>query len=574
MFYNMGIPPVIHAVRETTPHFEILDASVSKTRKGLRLALRSTCKPGSSQSSPFGKGRMMWKRSGLFVVSLLVVGDPGRIVADDSTIAGTEFFEKQIRPLLVENCQSCHGEKKQAGGLRLTSRDTLLKGGESGPAVVPGKPDESRLIRAVGYLDERKMPPKQKLADADIAKLKRWVALGALWPVSSTTPSPSTDDAGPSEFQVTPQQRSWWAFQPAKEAPPPSVRNDKWPLNEIDHFILAELETREMSPAQPADRHVWLRRATFDLTGLPPTLEELEAFVADNSDQAFERVVDRLLGSPAYGQRWARHWLDVVRYADYHDGDPKARNPACEPLEAWRYRDWVVEARNRDLPFDQFITHQIAGDLLTAPNGDPDQPMKEVGRALLPVNPALERTGKSAHPTEPYTDGLIATTFLVNGAWDRGDADKEKMVSDMVDDQIDTVGKAFLGLTLGCSRCHDHKFDPLAQSDYYALAGIFYSTRMLKELGTKGGEITLQRRPLVPQEIVDHRNQQVQQIAEVNAKLAELDKQSPKPPPDDPARVALIERRDRLQKELSPEPPMALAVSEGARSRSARSSST
>jgi len=445
-----------------------------------------------------------------------------------------EFFEKQIRPLLVEHCQSCHGEKKQEGGLRLTSRELLLKGGETGQAVIPGKPTESLLIKAIGYLGERKMPPKQKLGDADIVKLTRWVAQGAPWPESATTPKESGAGTGPGGYAVTPKQQNWWAFQPVKQAPPPSVKNSPWLRGEIDPFILAELEAREMSPSPPADRHVWLRRVTFDLTGLPPTPEEVDTFVADNSDQAFDRVVDRLLGSPAYGQRWARHWLDVVRYADYHDGDPKARNPVCEPLEAWRYRDWVVESLNRDLPYDQFITHQIAGDLLPAPDGQ-----------------------------QPYTDGLIATTFLVNGAWIAAMPIKRKMVSDMVDDQIDTVGKAFLGLTLGCSRCHDHKFDPLAQTDYYALAGIFYSTRMLKELGTKGGEITLQRRPLVPQDVVEKHNQQVQQIAEVTAKLAELDKQSPKPPPDDPARRALIERRDRLQKELPPEPPMALAVSEG-----------
>ncbi len=453
---------------------------------------------------------------------------------DSSAQADDEFFEKQIRPLLAEHCQSCHGDKKQEGGLRLTSREAILTGGDTGQAVVPSKPDESLLIRAVGYLDEPKMPPKQKLPEADIAKLKLWVAMGAPWPVSPSTPSAAGDGAGQSGFQVTPKQRSWWAFQPVKDSTPPTVKSGQWPRQEIDHFILAELESRAMSPAPPADRRVWLRRATFDLTGLPPTPEELDAFVGDQSDQAFERVVDRLLASPAYGQRWARHWLDVVRYADYHDGDPKARNPVCEPLEAWRYRDWVVASFNRDLPFDQFIVHQIAGDLLPVLNGN-----------------------------EPYADGLVATTFLVNGAWDRGDADKEKMVSDMVDDQIDTVGKAFLGLTLGCSRCHDHKFDPVAQSDYYALAGIFYSTRMLKELGTKGGEITLQRRPLVPHEVVENHSQQVKQIAEVNAKLAELDKLSPKPPPADPARLALVERRDRLQKELPPEPPVALAVSEG-----------
>jgi hypothetical protein len=247
--------------------------------------------------------------------------------------------------------------------------------------------------------------------------------------------------------------------------------------------------------------------------------------------------VDRLLAPPQYGQRWARHWLDVVRYADYHDGNPKARNPVCEPLEAWRYRDWVVRSLNRDVPFDQFVTHQIAGDLLPPPDGK-----------------------------LPYADGLIATTFLVNGAWDRGDADKEKMVSDMVDDQIDTVGKAFTGLTLGCARCHDHKFDPLAQTDYYALAGIFYSTRMLTELGTKGGEITLQRRPLVAQEVIEKRAQQVKQLAELNAKLAGANPKNPevpKQPLDDSTRKALTDQRDKLQKDLLPEPPLTLAVSEG-----------
>lgn len=449
-------------------------------------------------------------------------------------MADTEFFEKQIRPLLIGHCLECHGDRKQEGGLQITSRELLLKGGDTGPAVVSGKPDESLLIRAVGYLDEPKMPPKQKLSDVDIARLREWVAMGAPWPESSAPPGVAGNGAGPSEFRITPEQQSWWAFQPVKDSPPPKVGNAEWPRNEIDQFILAELDAHNLSPAPAADRRTLLRRATFDLTGLPPTPEEVDAFVADESDAAYEQAIDRLLGTPAYGQRWARHWLDVVRYADYHDADAKARNPVCEPLEAWRYRDWVVESLNRDLPFDQFITHQIAGDLLPAPDA-----------------------------TEPYADGLIATTFLVNGAWDRGDADKEKMVSDMVDDQVDTVGKAFLGLTLGCARCHDHKFDPISLPDYYALAGIFYSTRMLKELGTKGGEITLQRRPLVPMEVIERREQQVKQIAEFNAKLAESDKQTPPPPADDPARTALVAERDRIQKELLPEPPVALAVSEG-----------
>ena len=477
--------------------------------------------------------RMTWRWPGILALCLWLITDPSGLIADDAK-TGNEFFETQIRPLLAEHCWRCHGDKKQEGGLRLTSHETLLMGGDTGQAIMPGNPSESLLIRAVKYVDELKMPPKKKLAESDIAKLERWVAMGAAWPASSFTPSLDNRNAGSSNFQATPKQRTWWAYQPLAHPSPPLVKNAQWSRNEIDQFILAELEARTMSPSPPADRRVWLRRVTLDLTGLPPTCEELVDFEADESGQSFESVVDRLLNSPAYGQRWARHWLDVVRYADYHDGDPKARNPVCEPLEAWRYRDWVVDALNADLPYDQFIVHQIAGDLLPAPSGH-----------------------------EPYADGLIATTFLVNGAWDRGDADKEKMVSDMVDDQIDTVGKAFLGLTLGCARCHDHKFDPLAQSDYYALAGIFYSTRMLTELGTKGGEITLQRRPLVPQAIVDVRNTQLRQIADLNSKLAELDKQSPKPSPDDPTLRALVEQRDLLQKELPPEPPMALAVSEG-----------
>ncbi len=487
-----------------------------RCRRLHRLAGRSTARPSVAGL--------------LLFTSLFVAAASARVRGDDS--AGAEFFEKQIRPLLAEHCQSCHGEQ-QEGGLRLDSREFIVRGGESGPAVVPGKPDDSLLIQAVSYLDELKMPPTEKLSVTDIDKLKRWVAMGAPWP-GSPPPNANDDASRKAGFAVTPQQRTWWAFQPVRDVQPPTVNNREWPRGELDQFVLAELEARGLAPGLPAERPVWLRRVTFDLTGLPPTPDELDAFVADDSDHACERVVDRLLDSPAHGQRMARHWLDVVRYADYHDGDPNARNPVCEPLEAWRYRDWVVDSFNNDLPFDQFITHQIAGDLLPAPDG-----------------------------REPYADGLVATTFLVNGAWDRGDADKEKMVSDMVDDQIDTIGKSFLGLTLGCARCHDHKFDPVAQADYYALAGIFYSTRMLQELGTKGGEITLQRRALVPQDVVEKHDQHARQLAEVKAKLAELDKQSPVPPPDDPARVALVEQRDQLQSTLPPEPPVALAVSEG-----------
>ncbi len=435
-----------------------------------------------------------------------------------------EDFEKHIRPLLAEHCLKCHGPTKQSGGLRLDSRDSLLKGGATGPAVVSGKPDESLLLKAVAHKGDLRMPPKGKLKDEEVAKLRDWVRHGLPWPTTKDTPA--------TKEVVTAQHRRWWAFQPVVR---PEIPQHKPQIaNPIDAFVFAKLEAKGLKPAPPAERRTLIRRLTFDLIGLPPTPEQVEAFVKDDSPDAFEKVVDRLIASPEYGQRWARHWLDVVRYADYHDGNPKARNPVCEPLEAWRYRDWVVRSFNHDLPFDDFIRHQIAGDLLPSPDGK-----------------------------QPYADGLIATTFLVNGAWDRGDADKEKMVSDMVDDQIDTVGKAFMGLTLACARCHDHKFDPVAQTDYYAMAGIFYSTRMLTELGTKGGEITLQRRPLVPKEPVEKRTRQVKQIAGLNAILADMDKKTPKPPPDDPTRELLVEQRDRIQKELLPEPPLALAVSEG-----------
>jgi len=334
---------------------------------------------------------------------------------------------------------------------------------------------------------------------------------------------------------ITDAHRKHWAFQqPALSDPPPIPHPDGHASSQIDAFVLQKLQEVGLAPSPSASRHSLLRRATFDLTGLPPTPQELDVFFADDSPDAFAKVIDRLLASPAYGQRWARHWLDVARYADYHDADPGKRNKLCETTEAWRYRDWVVDSFNRDLAFDQFIIHQIAGDLLPSPDGG-----------------------------EVYVDGLVATTFLTNGVWDRGDADKEKIVSDMADDQIDTVGKAFMALTLGCSRCHDHKFDPISQDDYYALAGIFYSSHMLKALGAKGGEYVVNRVPLVPQETVDEHAQKLAALNTTVAKLAELDKKSPPPPADDPGRRALVAQRDRQTAELPAEPPLAMAIAEG-----------
>lgn len=345
------------------------------------------------------------------------------------------------------------------------------------------------------------------------------LALALLGPEARTAEAPPVQKA-----------KTWWAFQPLKR-PPVSGLGAEVP---IDVLLDEKIATAGLKKAPPADRATLLRRATFDLTGLPPTPDEVRSFLEDAAPDAFARVVDRLLASPSYGQRWARHWLDVVRYADYHDADPKARAASCEPLEAWRYRDWVVDSLNRDLPFDQFLIHQIAGDLLTNyANGTND--------------PA----------------GLIATGFLLNGTWDRGDADKEKLVSDMVDDQIETVGKAFLGLSLGCARCHDHKFDPISNHDYYALAGIFYSTHFMENLGTKGGEITLKRVPLVSRSVAALRDGLVLQLESIKAKLAALEKQSPRVAADHPERHMLEKDRDALQADLPPPYPAALTVQEG-----------
>ena len=415
------------------------------------------------------------------------------VPADEFSPQQLELFEKQIRPLLIEHCLECHGPEKQEGGLNLATRESLLKGGDSGAALVPGKPKESLLVEAVEYLSEPKMPPSGKLPAEKIELLRRWVESGAAWAKDSPLSDGTTTTR---RFEVSEKQQRWWAFQPVRDQAPPPVQAANWPRNDLDHFVLAKLEAAGMAPTPEADRIVWLRRATYDLTGLPPTPEDVAAFLADTSDRAFESVIERLLDSPAYGQRWARHWLDLVRYADYHDFNPGARVASCEITEAWRYRDWVVDAFNRDLPFDQFIMHQIAGDQLPSSTGE-----------------------------EVYADGLIATTFLSNGVWDRGDADKEKIVSDMVDDNIGVIGKAFLGLTLECARCHDHKFDPISTEDYYGLAGMFYSSHILKELGAKGGEYTVNRVALLGPTALAKRAEQEKRLAEVVATLAELDRQ-------------------------------------------------
>jgi Protein of unknown function (DUF1553)/Protein of unknown function (DUF1549)/Planctomycete cytochrome C len=478
-----------------------------------------------------------------FHVAWFSAPNVARAASDDRD--AVDFFEKWVRPLIVEKCLKCHGGDKVRGGLRLIGREQILKGGESGPAVVPGSPEGSLLIRAVEYQGDLRMPPTGKLSGDEIARLRHWISQGAVWP--DATQATASQPLG--EFTISAEQRRWWSFQPIRRVPPPVVKDGQWPRTEIDRFILTELEDRGLAPAAPADRRTLLRRASFDLTGLPPTPEQVEAFVNDSSPAAFEKVIDRLLGSPAYGERWGRHWLDVARYADYYQENPRAHASAhkFELFEAYRYRDWVVDAFNRDLPYDQFILHQIAGDQLPGPAGD-----------------------------SFYAEGLVATAFLALGSWDHGDIDKDKVASDIVDDQIDTVGRAFLGLTLGCARCHDHKFDPISQADYYGLAGIFYSTHVLADLG-RGDHSVLLRVPLAPAEYVRTRQHQTGQLQAMEKKiqvtaarqaLAALAARSPI------ARSAILSaatsdlaqlqsERQTFQKKILPAPPLAIAAQEG-----------
>jgi Protein of unknown function (DUF1553)/Protein of unknown function (DUF1549)/Planctomycete cytochrome C/Concanavalin A-like lectin/glucanases superfamily len=387
-------------------------------------------------------------------------------VADELSPAETRFFETDVRPLLVERCWTCHGATKAPkGALRLTSRVNVLRGGDSGPAAVAGNPGESLLVQAVRYQDEPKMPPKERLKDREIEVLSRWVAMGLPWPRTKVVTQAPARTSGMGPF--TDEQRRFWAFQPVKAVVAPEVQDKAWARSAIDCFILAALEQKGFGPAEPADKRTLIRRATFDLIGLPPSPEEVDAFLADGSLHAFARVIDRLLASPQYGERWGRHWLDVVRYADARD---LIQLPAESDFrEAWRYRDWVVTAFNRDLPYPEFLRGQIAGDLLppTRPGG---------------IN----------------ADGLVATGMLAIADFVPGDVDKDQMIADYVNDQIDVVGRAFLGLSLACARCHDHKFDPISTEDYYALAGIFFSTRLVP--GPVPGNTPLVRMPLLPQD--------------------------------------------------------------------------
>jgi cytochrome c553 len=365
--------------------------------------------------------------------------------------AAVEFFEKKIRPVLVGNCYTCHSaDTNSKGGLRVDDRNGLLQGGNGGPAVVPGKPEESLLLLAVRHEEGApRMPPKRRLSADQIADVTKWIEDGAAWP---TVAGAAAVGVGKPNVKYEELRKNHWAWQPLHPGLVPAVQDRTWPVDGIDRYILARLEKEGLKPVGDADRRALIRRVTFDLTGLPPTPEEVEAFLADSSAGAFERVVDRLLASPAYGERWGRHWLDVARYGESTGSSRNLPFP-----HVWRYRDYVIDAFDRDKPFDQFIREQIAGD-------------------LLPAASEAERT-----------EHLIATGFLALGVKDVNQRFKVRFIMDNVDEQIDAVSRGVLGLTASCARCHDHKFDPIPTADYYALAGIFTSTDLCAGLRNKMG---------------------------------------------------------------------------------------
>ncbi len=354
--------------------------------------------------------------------------------ADDSKVTAEQarFFESKIRPILVERCVSCHGAEKQKAGLRLDTSEAFAAGGDTGEAVVAGKPDESLLIAAIRYNDDGpKMPPSKQLPPAEIEALTQWVQLGAPWPADS---EPSTTPVRKGPMTVTDKDREHWSFQPTNPGAVPKVSNPTWVANPVDAFILAKLETKGLKPNPQASKTELIRRATYDLTGLPPTPEEVEAFLADTSSNAYRDLIDRLLASPRYGEKWGRHWLDLVRYAETNSYERDNPKPS-----AWRYRDYVIRAFNDDKPYDRFIREQLAGDEL------PDA----------------------------SNDSRIATGFYRLGIWDDEPTDRLQAQFDMLDDIVATTGQVFLGLTVDCARCHDHKIDPIPQKDYYKLVSIF-----------------------------------------------------------------------------------------------------
>ncbi len=449
------------------------------------------------------------------------------VVPQQPTANELEFFEKQIRPLLVTHCFECHSASadQAEGGLLLDSRNSVLSGGDSGPAARPGAPSKSLLVKAVRYTDPLlQMPPAGKLSEREIAAVARWVEMGLPHPRSEPIAAPDTSGEPPAA-----EHMDWWSFQPLSNPTLPPVRNSDWPSGAVDHFVLAQLEKQNLAPAKAADRRTLIRRVTFDLIGLPPTPTEVADFVADPAADAFQTLVERLLSSPQYGERWGRYWLDVVRYADTSGCNGDFPIP-----DAYRYRNYVINSWNADKPYDRFVREQIAGDLL----------------------PASDRA-------ERY-EQLTATGYLAISRRFSSLAEEFHLT---LDDTIDNLGKAILGLTISCARCHEHKFDPIPQSDYYALYGILQSTRYAFP-GTEIYRHTRHLTPLVPPSVeqelrptLEEMNELDEVIFDTYSTMASLDTGAEK----DSLRKKwgkLKDRRDELIKNL-PAFDKAFAASEG-----------
>jgi hypothetical protein len=435
------------------------------------------------------------------------------------------FFETKIRPVLVTHCYECHAAESKTiqGGLRVDHAEGLRKGGDSGAAIVPGDVEASLLLAALKY-DGVEMPPKGKLPDAVLKDFETWVLMGAPDPRKAAVELPTRS------IDIE-EGRKHWAFQPVANPEPPQVQDASWPLDPLDRFLLAKLDAAGVRPNADADRHTWLRRVSLDLTGLPPTLPEIEAFLQDSSPAAWEKVVDRLLASRGYGERWARHWLDLTGYADQVG---TSNNIFAE--HAWRYRDYLIDAFNADKPFDRFLREQIAGD-------------------LLPFETPQERAAN-----------LVATGFLVLGDVEVVNPDKLKMETDHIDQQVSKVGQTFMAMTIGCVRCHDHKFDPVALQDYYGLAGMFRSTVSTGKIpnGIWSG-INLVELPETAEQTADreqrsreHQMRLDQWIAEqkqLQEERAELEKQLESLKEKAEAeRAPLVKRRDEIGESLKKYP--------------------
>lgn len=374
-----------------------------------------------------------------------------------------QFFEQKVMPVLQQHCLKCHSEERQRGGLRLDTRADMLVGGDSGPSIVPGKPDESLLVEAINW-DSYEMPPGGKMNDDEIAILTKWVAQGAVWPGSEGEEASTVKK----KAKITDEDRAFWSFQPIVDPKVPAPKDGGWSLNPIDRFVFERLKAEGMAPAPTADRRTLIRRATYDLHGVPPTPEEVEAFVSDPDPKAYEKLVDRLLASPRYGERWARHWLDLVRYAESDGWRADHYRP-----NAWRYRDYVINSFNADKPYDKFVAEQLAGDEIA--------------------------------PEDP--EAMMATGYLRHFTYEYNQRDARGQWANILNDITDVTGDVFLGMGVGCARCHDHKFDPILQEDYFRLQAFFA--------------------PVVPYDVdlprVKKDEKTEQRIAEIEKTLAEID---------------------------------------------------